>query len=335
MLYIYSAKNHLKYVNEIKKLDDEHIKNIKNIEINPIFILGLPRSGTSILYKILTKTKCFNYINSYNIIYYDQLIHNQLNNKEDKKKKELNRYFEKIGIKERNTDKQKIHADFPEEYGYILNTRRYETHITKKNLDLFLEICKKIQYISKNSKPILLKNTSEFQNISYIKKVIPNAKFIFICRNPLKIINSSMNAIKILINEKNSYYEIIQPNYNKFFDNFFILTIGRIFFNKIPIIGLNYILNIYSNQTRQFKKGFKNIKRSDKIIVKYEDLCSNPKQEIEKIMNYFKIEKESNLNFESYIKKRKLELLPVIVKMKRLVYKKLKLYYDFFGYKLE
>ena len=39
-----------------KILDSPNKKILKNIKFNPVFILGLHRSGTTILYEILAKT---------------------------------------------------------------------------------------------------------------------------------------------------------------------------------------------------------------------------------------------------------------------------------------
>lgn len=77
--------------------------------------------------------------------------------------------------------------------------------ITRKNVALFTEMCKKIQFIAGNDKPILLKNPYDFPNFLYIKRVFPNARFVFIHRNPLKTISSTLNAIKMILkNNKKS-----------------------------------------------------------------------------------------------------------------------------------
>jgi hypothetical protein len=66
-------------------------------------------------------------------------------------------------------------------------------------------MCKKIQFIAGNDKPILLKNPYDFPNFLYIKRVFPNARFVFIHRNPLKTISSTLNAIKMILkNNKKS-----------------------------------------------------------------------------------------------------------------------------------
>ena len=70
--------------------DKEYIDRLKDIDFEPIFILGLHRSGTSILYKILASTHYFNIVTAYHIIYYDSLIYNHLTNREERSKEEFN-----------------------------------------------------------------------------------------------------------------------------------------------------------------------------------------------------------------------------------------------------
>ncbi|MBE3121465.1 MAG: sulfotransferase [Thermoplasmata archaeon] len=99
----------------------------------------------------------------------------------------------------------KVTAEFVEEYGFLLNKKTVQMFITRKNVALFPEMCKKIQFIAGNDKPILLKNPYDFPNFLYIKQVFPNARFVFIHRNPLKTISSTLNAIKMILkNNKKS-----------------------------------------------------------------------------------------------------------------------------------
>ena len=77
-----------------KNLDKQYLQKLENIDFQPVFILGLNRSGTSILYKMLTATQCFNSVTAYHIICYDQLIYNKINNKEEAAKDILNKRFE-------------------------------------------------------------------------------------------------------------------------------------------------------------------------------------------------------------------------------------------------
>ena len=58
--------------------DKKYLDKIENIKFNPVFILGLHRSGTSIFYKMLVSTGHFNSVTAYHIINYEELLSNYI-----------------------------------------------------------------------------------------------------------------------------------------------------------------------------------------------------------------------------------------------------------------
>ncbi|MBU1941907.1 MAG: sulfotransferase, partial [Candidatus Thermoplasmatota archaeon] len=55
--------------------DAQYTTKYENLSFAPVFIMGIQRSGTSILYKILSETQSFNIITAYHLIKYPELIH--------------------------------------------------------------------------------------------------------------------------------------------------------------------------------------------------------------------------------------------------------------------
>lgn len=316
-----------------KNLDEKYLKIIENIDFIPIFILGLPRSGTSILYKTLTKTNSFNAVTSYHIINYNQLLYNHIQNLKDRIKEKLNESFKEKELIDRGMDRLEISADFPEEYGYILQKYSRQLYIVPDNLHIFMQLAKKIQFLSENNKPLLLKNPFDFQNTAYIKKVLPNAQFIFICRDPVKIFSSNMKAIRFLLKGKNPYSIQIFRAYNKLFQNPLLLHTVRLFFSQLSIFGLIYVVTLYKRLMNRFMKNIKQLSSKDYTIVKYEDFCNLPQQTVENIMKFFDLKSEEKINVKQFIIPRKTFVEPDIIKMKNFIYKQMKNYYDFFGYK--
>ena len=198
--------------------DQQYLEKIQNIEFKPVFILGLHRSGTSILYKMLTETGCFNPVTAYHIIKYDELLYNKINKKEDEVKTELTEYLAE-NQEDRGIDKLKLDADFAEEYGFLLGQHSSKMYISKENKGIFSEMSRKIQFISENKKPILFKNPYDLINFVYIKQIFPNAKFVFIHRHPFKTLSSTIKAVKFLLEEKNPYTTQLFRLYNVMFES--------------------------------------------------------------------------------------------------------------------
>jgi len=110
----------MSYINENIPLDDIYLSKLENINFEPIFIIGVNRSGTSILYKLFSKTDCFNVVTAYHIIKYEELLNNHINNLEKKSKKELDDYFNKKQSK-RKVDELVRHINKKPVYFTVIN----------------------------------------------------------------------------------------------------------------------------------------------------------------------------------------------------------------------
>ncbi len=318
-----------------KNLDQRYLEKIKDIDFHPVFILGLPRSGTSILYKILAETKCFNSVKAYHVIKYDQLLYDHIHKLKNTSKEDINQYFKEKGLVDRGMDRLQITADFPEEYGYILGQRTRQMYIVPENLPVFIEMTKKIQFISENNKPLLLKNPFDFSNIAYIKKVLPNPKFIFIFRDPIDILSSTVKAISFLLTDKHPYSTQIFRAYNKIFENPLLLYMARFCFSKLPFLGLIYITLHSAKVSEHFLKNVKYLSSGDYINVTYEELCKNPQDAVEEIMSFVNVKLKDEIDFKSLIKPRKTSIEPSVLKMKNFICKSMNNYVEYFKPELE
>ena len=313
-------------------LDNKYLNKIQNISFQPAFILGLSRSGTSLLHKILAKTQCFNYVNVYHIVNYDNLLYNRIFDKEDTLKHELNKTFEENDIIDRGIDAFGVTADTPEEYGFILYNKTSNISINSKNISFFFELSKKIQFISENNKPLLLKNPWDFSNFMYIKKVIPNSKYIFIHRHPFKTFSSGMKTQRFLFGGKPSYHALVDRFYEQIYQYPLFVKLNRPLYTELSPLGLIYITSFSARYVEYFLKNVKKLSTADYINVKYEDLCENTSETIEKILDFLDVKPEKQINYNNLIKIRDLPLDTCVAKMKKFIYKTMKNYFDYFGY---
>jgi hypothetical protein len=311
-------------------LDDKHIKKIENIRFQPVFIMGLHRSGTSIFYKLLTKTNNFNAVTAYHLIKFNELLHNHINKIEEKSKKDLTNFLKKIQ-KDRKIDRLKISADFAEEYGLLLATKTSKSIISKKNLYIFNTLGKKIQFISENKKPLLLKNPIDFPNFIFIKKHFPNAKFVFIHRNPFNISSSFIKAFRLLIIKKNPYISILLKQYNQLYSYKLLLFTFRVLTGFLSPIGSLILIKYISLSVKKYLKNISKLSQNDFVEITYETLCKRPNETINEILNFLKIGKK-NIDFSNYIKPRETNLDPNVIKFQRYIYKSMKKYFERFNY---
>jgi len=323
----------MKNKDDFEELDDKYIYKLDNINFKPIFILGVERSGTSILYKILSKTNCFNIVSSYHVIKYKELLHNHINNIEEESKKNLQNLFEKKSQFDRGIDRLKITPNFPEEYRFILAQKADADHINSKSISVFEEMCKKIQFISENNKPILLKNPRDFTHSLTIKSLIPNSKFIFIHRHPIKTLSSQVRAMKSLLKNKSVYMSLVAPKYGQVFDNPILLFYYRLLYSYLTPYRVLSATNKLAKSTKTYLININQLNKKDFVYIKYENLCKQPDLEINKILDFLDLKPEHNISYNSFIKPRKTRQLKTIKLFERWINRKLDEYISYLNYK--
>src|SRR5262245_35726307 len=83
-----------------------------------VFIMGCHRSDTSMLYHLLAYTGQLNYLSAYDIIKYDELLHNRITGRETQVKADLQRVLQQEAT--RGLDDLPVGTDFPEEYRFVM-----------------------------------------------------------------------------------------------------------------------------------------------------------------------------------------------------------------------
>ena len=314
-------------------LDEKYLYLLNKVDFTPIFIMGEHRSGTTLLYKTLVETECFNFVKAYHIIKYKKILSNHVNDIENQAYQELDDQLKSLGINDRVIDKLKVTPDFPEEYGFILrNLVGDDSKLTDENLSIFKELCQKVQLTSKQNRPLLLKNPWDFSQFLYVKKSLPNAKIIFIHRHPIHVINSKLKAVRSFFSNWNSYLALISQRYKKIFKNPIKLFFYRMLYSSYFDLGLHRTIKDYLTSTSYFLENIGKLPQTDYISIKYEDLCDRPEETILKVLEFLELEARKNLDYQNLIETRSTNLLPEIEKNYDLICQKLKPYLKYHNY---
>jgi hypothetical protein len=314
------------------KPDDQYIEELQHVDFQPVFILGVHRSGTSILYKMLAATGSFNPVTVYHLINYHELLSNHHQNTEENARQQLTESFKTQGVADRKIDSMKITADFAEEYGFLLNEKTISMSLSSKNIPLFTELCKKIQYLAGNTKPILLKNPYDFSNFLFIKQQFPNAKFVFIHRHPLKTISSTLKAFQVIFEKKQSYMARLSRMYETVYPIPLLLQPFRLFFLKVPGLGVMYITRTTAKATKFYVENIKKLPQDDYIAITYEEFCAHPQKTIEDIMQKLSLKIHTPLDAPALMNPRKVNVDEHVRKMQPYIYRSMREYCKMFGY---
>lgn len=312
--------------------DKAYMHLLQNVSFQPIFIMGDHRSGTTLLYKTLTGTKCFNFVSAYHIIKYDEILANYVNKTENEARQELEEIFKTLNINDRLFDKVVATPDSPEEYAFILLNAGYKTYLTPENALFFTELCSKIQYVQDLDKPLLVKNPWDFAHYMYVKSVFPTAKFIFIHRHPIHIINSKLKGLRLMLSSRGAYCTLISKRYRKIFDQPVRRLIYRLLYSPYFNLGLSQVTKTTIQSTSYYLENISSLSNTDYISTTYEELCKAPEETIFKILEFLRLKPIQHLDYESLINPRPLKLLPEVEKNYDKICQNLKLYLTYNNY---
>ncbi len=316
----------------IDSLDRQYLKDLSVWQSDPIFIMGVHRSGTTLLYKLLVATNCFNYVKAYHIIRYNEILSNFFNHNEDQAYSNLSAQFRELGIDSRVIDEVKATPDLPEEYGFILSNAGYPFYLHPRSVDLFSEICKKIQTVSSPEKTLLLKNPWCFPHFVYIKTVFPRSRFIFIHRNPIYVINSRLKAWRSFFDQENVYLSLLSLYYRQIMSNPMKHTIARLINSNFLNLGLRRALGEMSRSTHYFLSNIESVPKQDYLSLRYEDLCREPEVNLVHILNFLGTEPSISLSEIIDIKPRSPRLLPEVEHHQDLIRDQLEPYFSYWHY---
>jgi hypothetical protein len=292
-------------------LDTAYLQKIQGVSFNPVFIIGPHRSGTTILYKILLESGCFNGVTAHHIINQNRLLYLHETGGEDQARIDLIRLFDSKGLKDRDFDSMKISPDLPEEYCFAFKYQGRRPVLSPNNLDSFTQFCRKLQYIQDRQRPLLLKNPFETVNFVPVAKAFPNAKFVFIYRHPAEVMNSHVRSIRGVLEKKNEYVALVWERYRRLYENPAKLALARaLYCGSSPFLYWQVrrnIANIYD-----YVAGNIDTLGSAAIGLTYQELCERPNESIGSILQFLGVREPVSCDYGQFIQPRTSPLLPEI-----------------------
>lgn len=272
--------------------------------------MGLHRSGTTLLYELLGKTGSFNIVTAYHVVHYEELLADYFEGTAQRTRQELNDWCAQR-MATRLIDNVKLNADMPEEYAMILHAQAGTMFLSKKNFPIFDQICRKIQLTSDPALPLLLKNPYDFISFLQIKKMLPEAKFVFILRNPMQILNSQLKALHKNIAVNNPYVGRLSKTYSFLHRIRPLVAVMRWATDPSSTGQLARRFMVYKikNQMHYYNNHIHLLPRTEYVTLRYEDLCEKPNELINSIFALTGVQPRIAVDFSAHIRPRPFKLL--------------------------
>ena len=281
--------------------DHAHLGLLDGVRVRPVFIMGSARSGTSILYRLLTLAGRFNYVSAYHLIHHDELLANHVEGTTEQAKRRLAQRFRELGIAGARFDGMEVSPDFPEEYGFHLGLRQ---RISSRTLPRFLELCRKVQLVSGGDRPLLLKNPWDSRSFMYIKEVLPESRFIFIHRNPADVVQSMLEGMRSLLSARNAYHALLAEAYGRLMERPLPLSIARLLFSSRFGQGKRLVGWQVTRTARYFVDNVRLLPETAYVSVRYEDLCRDPGAIVRRILAFLRLPDNPEVRYRDFIRVR-------------------------------
>ena len=305
--------------------DAPYIEQLQALPSSLIFIMGCHRSGTSLLHHLLAYTGQVDYLSAYDVIHYDSLLYNRLTGREAQVKAELQQRLG--GTQNRGLDHLPVGAELPEEYRFLLTTftisfswqsrqrldEIFAPHLTPHTLDKFLQICRKKHFLAPHDQPLVLKDPADYYfNFLALHQMLPQAKFIFIHRHPLHVLNSYLQSFAALLEQKSAYWALLDQGYNSFFS---LVPLKRL----IALLSMRtswytrLVLTRLIASFHYYLENIAHIPQDQYVALRYEDLCHDPQGCLASLGTHLKLNIVPRVP-EHFVASRHLPLLPRAVR---------------------
>lgn len=311
----------------IEELFSHFFINKRKIEKPPLFILGFWRSGTTYLQNLLCEDKQFGFLNtvtsySNNCCITLKPIVTAFMKKYsadfrfmDAMESKVNSPCEEEFAVANRTTKSLVHmAVFPENfelYQKFTFTKNLNDKEIKKWKKDYEKVIKKVYFINKE-KPLILKSPDNTCHTKELAEMFPTSKFVYIYRNPYKVICSFKHTITKMI-EHFSLQEM--PTEEKIED---------------------FVIDLYKQTMAQYKQDKETFK--DRLIeIKYEDFVKAPMKYLQEIYTKFEIQGFEEEKFEELLNRQKnykTNHYEISERLKRKIQSELKSVFQDYGYEM-
>lgn len=268
---------------------------------SPVFILGMHRSGTTVLYEMLSATGNWNTLWAWHVASYDEILAGRTEASESQA-----RFAQRLadaGMETRGVDAVKAGPETKEEYCFITDNKGYGSKLTDKAFPLFCEICQTVQGTQPQDRPLLLKNPWDFGNAPVIRRLIPSARFVYIHRHPIETINSMWKFLNQAFQEPNAYMAMMSERYADVTRSKWKMGALRSFVRNCPGTFIEGLILWFGKQCKSYLQSIDQIPQAERVEITYDQLCGQPNETMQRIREHLNLV-DDGIDFSSMVKRR-------------------------------
>lgn len=293
--------------------DYQHRAQFDELKPKPVFIIGLHRSGTTFLYKILGEMLPVAVLSVYHIVHFPRLVSQHAAGDTDKARQDLDTHFRQAGMTTRKMDSIPVSHATVEEYGWVLKRYGKTFHFSPSSAPVMDAMCRKLQRLTPGAQAVLLKNPWDTGYVAGLARRYPDARFIFIRRDPTAILNSQFRNAMYYGSTRDPLLNVLlrgiplarvvmwfQRQHRRF--------LGEKLFKRNMI---RWLVKDVARESERLEQSWQVVEPGRRMGLTYEELVAGPPGVLKQIAEFLEIEPTGDLSTVQ-AKPRKPELLPEV-----------------------
>ncbi|MGE0706869.1 MAG: sulfotransferase [Planctomycetota bacterium] len=268
----------LRFPEDLRDEDAAHLSLLEGIPVRPVFIMGLHRSGTTWLYESLASVCRLAPVTLHHVFCYPRLLARAAEGRGLEDQVLIDRYFEEHGLSTRGIDAIGLSHATVEEYGWILQRWSGALTVTQRTRARFEELCRKLQFLRPDAPAVLLKNPWDTGGAPAIHAMFPDAPFVFIARDPLRIVQSQFQNSLIFGGTEAHFLHLLLQGFPL---GRFVIGCQRLLYRLVgerlyARLILRFIQRDVLKELRRYRDAYAALPPERKLELTYTELATDP-----------------------------------------------------------
>lgn len=159
---------------------------------------------------------------------------------------------------------------------------------------------------------MLLKNPWDVLTFAFVKQAFPGARFVFIRRHPLNLMNSQLRATRSLYTQRNPYLAMLSPWYRQLFDRPGQLQLTRLIAERRFGVGARVTGRHVVKVANYYLENIGELPAEDYVELRYEDLCAEPDNVLQRVLTFLEVKTRSPVSARELVHPRMAPVLPEV-----------------------
>ena len=266
-------------------LDAAHAAVLPARPAPPIFVLGLHRSGTTWLYQVLAELFPVAVTSLYHVTHYRRLVHARLEGLEAGYRQALAAALAARGVVDRGIDAVAVGPDALEEYAFILRKFAGAWDVRPRSAALLDEAMRKLTWLQPDREALLLKNPFDLGAEREILARWPDARFVFIRRDPVRVLNSQFRNHFVYRRGTEPFLEVLLAGIPLWKANFGLMAAAdRVLPDRLyQGAAVHAIRKGIETQLAKHYRALPHLPADRWVELSYEDLVADPRPQLERL----------------------------------------------------